>query len=249
MTALQVDGLQVWRGETKALQSVSFTANRSDVVALLGPNGAGKTTLFDVLSGVTRPVTGSVLLDGRDLLSFAPWQRSQLGVARSFQEVRLAWEMSVLDHLKLAIAAKDHGSVWSSLLRRGATRQREQELTQAARGALSGHPLESDSAAPARELSFGQQKVLALSCCCQGNPALVLLDEPLSGLAADLKDWVLARVRDLAQGGATVLIAEHDVSTVTRVAGKKLLLDGGAVREYGRIDQGHVTTTHAAAPT
>jgi ABC-type branched-subunit amino acid transport system ATPase component len=234
VNGLEVGGVRIRRGEIDALRSVSFTAQQGDVVAVLGPNGAGKTTLVDIVSGRIAPDGGTVSWLGANLLSEASWRRAPLGVARSFQEVRLASSLSVRDHFKFALCARDQGTVWGSLLRPTSTRSRERELTAAANDLLRGHPLEEQASLLAGQLSFGQQKVLAVSCCLATRPTLALLDEPMSGLAATFKDWILGRIRDMATNGSVVVLAEHDLEATWRIASKALVLESGFVRAYGR---------------
>jgi len=233
MSDLEVESLEVSHGTLRALACASFYADVGEIVAMVGPNGAGKTTVFDAISGHIEPDDGSVRWAGIDLLSARSSQRSELGISRSFQEIRLAWSLSVVENLKLALRARTQNRLFRAMLHPFASRAEDRDLTRSAEEVLEGHPLGTRASVPARELSFGQQKVLAVSCCIATGASLLMLDEPVGGVAGEYAHWIEHRIKSASKEGRLVLLAEHNLDVARRLADRFLVLDAGVVRAYG----------------
>src|ERR687898_898395 len=193
-----------------ALRHVSVCVERGEVVALIGPNGAGKTTLFNCLTGVLRPDDGAVTFDGRDLGGLAPYERSRLGLGRTFQQIELFTGLTVLEHLLVADRAPRCRTVLD----------------------LVG--LGDDADRPAESLSLGRGRVVELARALVCEPRLLFLDEPSSGLGAqETADMaaVLEQVR--TERDLAILLCEHDVPFVERLATRTYVLDSGRLIAEG----------------
>ena len=241
---LQLDDVTVSFGGIKALTGVSLTAPRGQVTGLIGPNGAGKTTLFDVATGLRRPRTGRVRLDGRDVTRLGPGRRAHRGLSRTFQRLEVFGSLSVRDNVLLA-AEVAHGL--RSLRRAGVHADEVLERTRLT--ALANRP--------AAELPTGTARVLEVARALATQPSTLLLDEPGSGLdeaeSTALGDLLL----EVAAEGTAVLLVEHDVAMVMRVCASITVLDFGQVIAEGtpaqvqadaRVQQAYLGTTAPGVP-
>jgi branched-chain amino acid transport system ATP-binding protein len=215
-----------------ALDGVSVWVDRGEMVALVGPNGAGKTTLFDCMAGVLRPDAGTVTVDGVDLHWLAPYQRSRIGLARTFQQIELFAGLTVLDHLLVADRAQRYrGALWRDLL--GRSRPTSDELARCG-AVLDLLGLGGDRDRPVESLTLGRGRVVELARALVCAPRLLFLDEPSSGLDADETDHmaaVLERVR--VENDLAILLCEHDVGFVERLASRAFVLDSGRLIAEG----------------
>jgi ABC-type branched-subunit amino acid transport system ATPase component len=215
-----------------ALCDVSVCLERGEVVALIGPNGAGKTTLFNCLTGVLRPDDGAVMFDGRDLGGLAPYQRSRLGLGRTFQQIELFTGLTVLEHLLVADRAQRCRSALGRDLT-GRSAPTGEELSRC-RSVLDLVGLGGDADRPAESLSLGRGRVVELARALVCEPRLLFLDEPSSGLGAqETADMaaVLQQVR--TQRDLAILLCEHDVPFVERLATRTYVLDSGRLIAEG----------------
>ena len=235
-TVLHVEGITMRFGGVVALDDVSFSARTGEVLGVMGPNGAGKTTLFNVISGVQRPTAGRVRLGDRKLTGL-PFDRvAALGVTRTFQTPVMFWGLTVRESVEVALNARAFGDTYPpSALREliacglgtrarrrseGALRERAAELlARTGIGALADRPTES--------LAFGEERLLELTRALAVAPAVLLLDEPLSGLNPDEIEGVLRSIRAARAGGIAVLLVEHAVGELLSVADRVVVLDHG----------------------
>jgi branched-chain amino acid transport system permease protein len=215
---LRVEALSKSFGGVRAVQDVSFEARRGELLGIIGPNGAGKTTLFNLLNGFQRPTAGRVLLDGADLAGLKPNRICRLGVGRTFQVVRAFPRMSVLENVVVgayAAAASDE-EAWAL----AAAAIRRVGLERAA-GSLAGG------------LTNKELRLMELARACAGRPRLLLLDETLAGLGRAEVEEMLELIRDLPRDGTTVVIIEHTMHAMVRLADRFLVLDHGRVLADG----------------
>ncbi|MCO8275461.1 ABC transporter ATP-binding protein [Actinoplanes sp. TRM 88003] len=210
----EVQDLTVRFGGVTALDGLSLRHDSGGVVGLIGANGAGKTTFVNVLSGVVRPARGRAFLDGRDLTGLAAHKIARAGLTRTFQNLRLFGSLTVLDHLLVPYGARNHG--------------RQRALALLAEVGLAG----TESRRPA-ELAYGEQRRLELARALALDPRIVLLDEPLAGLAGSESDELLSLFGRLRDGGTTLLLIEHDVPSVLRISDRVLVLDRGRLLADG----------------
>lgn len=208
MSLLEVRGVSRHFGGVKALHEVSLQVEEGSITGLIGPNGAGKTTLFNLLSGIDRPTSGSIFLAGRDLRRLKPHEVCGLGVARTFQNIRLFGRLSVLDNA--LVGRHRHGGGLSE------ARRRLDEVGLADR---------EDEAAGS--LPYGLQRRLEIARALATDPRLLLLDEPAAGLNPTETDDMSHLIRGVARAGITVLLIEHDMRLVMGICQRIVVLDHG----------------------
>jgi len=197
------------------------------VTALIGPNGAGKTTLLDVISGFLSPDEGTVVFDGRPLTGLPPHRVASLGVARTFQNLRLPLQMTACDAVLAAASTAADDSLWRAAVGLSATGR--QTIDHLAHDALSFVDLQSHASQLVGALSYGQQKLLSIAMCIAATRRTLLLDEPFAGVHPNLIDRIVEKLRVLASGGHTVVLVEHDLGAVRQVAHHTIALAHGKI--------------------
>ncbi len=230
---LQVLSLSRSFGGLKAVDGATFDVARGSVTGLIGPNGAGKSTLFDLITGVTRPDSGSVLLAGTELVGKSSDAIARAGLGRTFQTPRIFSGMSVWENLMAGGDRHPGETVFGSLLPRRVSREREQELTERAAELLGFLGLTRLAAGRAEELSGGQRKLLTLGRALMMDPTILLLDEPAAGVNQTLTRTLMARIADLRQRGVTVLVVEHDMDLVMQLCDHVVVMHQGKVLAQG----------------
>ena len=218
VTLLKVTGLSKSFGGLKAVQNVSFEVRSGEIVGIIGPNGAGKTTLFNVINGFQSPTAGSVELAGRSATGLQPNALCHLGMGRTFQVARPFQRMSVLNNVVVGALAPS---------RDGA------EAVAMAHVALSIVGLEAKSDALVSGLTNLELRLMELARALASKPKLLLLDETLAGLGASEVEEILLVIQRLPAAGVTVLIIEHTMHAMTRLANRFIVLDHGQVIAEG----------------
>jgi branched-chain amino acid transport system ATP-binding protein len=225
---LRVEGLTVRFGGVTALDGASFAVERGQVCGLIGPNGAGKTTLFDCVSRLTRPRSGRIELDGRDLLTLEPHEVAALGIARTFQHLGLFGSLSVRENVMLGGHHACRSGFAAAALRLPPVRREERALRRRADEVLERLGLAHLAARPAAGLPYGTLKRIELARALGAAPRLLLLDEPASGLSHGEVDELAEVIGGLCDGGdLTVLLVEHHMGMVMRLSDKVVVLDFG----------------------
>jgi branched-chain amino acid transport system ATP-binding protein len=232
-TLLQISGLSKHFGGLPALLEVSFGAAVGQVTALIGPNGAGKTTLLNCLSGVLPPDQGAIWFNGKNLAGLPPHQVASLGIARTFQNLRLFPSLSVLDNVLCGLTVQAQGSMLQALLRLPGLRHQERRLRLSALEALDTFGLTDKADLPAGVLPYGDKKRVELARAFVSQPVLTLLDEPVAGLNPEETAEIAGLLRLLRQQGKTMLLVEHDMELVMGVADQVVVLDGGKMIASG----------------
>ena len=220
------DGLTV-------INDLSISFEEGMISGLIGPNGAGKTTLFNIISGLIQPDRGEMLYKGKHLNGLIPWKRAQIGIGRLWQDVRIFEKMTVLENVLLARKGNPGEGVFSNFLRPLKVRQFDRQNVELARHWLKFVGLVDKERAPAGELSYGQQKLLAIARLLVNDADLLLLDEPTSGIHPRLIDAILEVIRTIAREGKTVIIIEHNFSVVLRLSDSMFLMDKGRIELTG----------------
>jgi branched-chain amino acid transport system ATP-binding protein len=226
---VEVTKLRKEFGGLVATDDVDFIIPRSSIVALIGPNGAGKTTFFNQLTGVYKPTSGSIVIDGTEVVHLPPHAITALGVGRTFQNIRLFAQMSAVENVLVGMHCRLHGGIIGSILRTRKVKREEQDARDRARELLvySGLPRRHDDRAG--NLPYGDQRRLEVARALATDPKLLLLDEPTAGMnpqeTAEFTAFV-RRVRD--DKGLTVLLIEHDMKVVMGVSERITVLEYGA---------------------
>lgn len=227
---LEVSGVTVRFGGLTAVDDAGLAVNRQSICALVGPNGAGKSTLFDVITGVRSPDAGTVRFAGTDITALPPFRRSALGIGRTFQQIGLARDLSVIENLLLAQHTQAAYSVGEALGFLGRASRVEQRMREAAREAVAALGFERYADTPVKFLSGGQQRLVEIGATLVTAPELVLLDEPSAGFSPAAAEALALRLADIRdQLGRTVLLIEHNIPLVLDVADELVVLDAGAV--------------------
>jgi branched-chain amino acid transport system ATP-binding protein len=234
---LQVAGLTKHFGGLPALAEVSFLAERGKVTALIGPNGAGKTTLINCLTGVIRPDRGSIRFQGADIAGMAAHRVARLGIARTFQNLRIFPRLSVLDNILCGLTVQAGGSLLEALLRPPGLRHRERRLKLTALETLDAFGLADKAAWPVGVLAYGDKKRVEMARAFVSQPVLTLLDEPVAGLNPDETAAVAAIIRQMRLAGKTMVLVEHDMELVMGVSDHVVVLDGGSRIAQGTPDE------------
>jgi len=210
-------------GGVKALDGLDLVVNQGEILGLIGPNGSGKSTTVNLITGVYAPTSGSLQFKGQDISRLDPHQRSQLGIARTFQNIRLFGNLTVWQNLWAARVVRENG--WAGFRERwlsgaAAAREQAEELLEFADLAHKRDMLAS-------QLAFGEQRRLELIRAAATNAELLLLDEPAAGMNAEEIDDLDARIRSLRDRGRTILLIEHHMELVMGVCDRVTVLNFG----------------------
>ena len=232
---LEVRGLGKRFGGLVALQGVSFDVRAGEIVALIGPNGAGKSTLFNLVTGVLPPSEGHVLLQGTRIETRTPRAIAALGVARTFQHVRLRPTMTCLENVAIGAWLRGRSGVLAGALALS-RREDAQSLFEAQRQ-LDRVGLGAQADAPAGSLALGSQRVLEIARALAADPSLLMLDEPAAGLRLQEKQALAALLRELKSQGVTVLVVEHDMDFVMNLVDRVVVLQFGTRIAEGTPDE------------
>jgi ABC-type branched-subunit amino acid transport system ATPase component len=227
MPLLEVRNLRRAFGGIVAVDQVSFAVEAGQIKAVIGPNGAGKTTLFNLISGLLRPDTGKIYYQGKNITGFKPFQVARLGLSRTFQNPSLVLQMNVLENVMVGRHSRTRQEFFGCGLRWPGQIREEREIRAAALRHLEWAGLADLAERPAGALAFGQRRMVELARALATEPALLLLDEPASGLNPTEKAALAQRIRQIRERGVTVLLVEHDIGLVMELSDDILVLNFG----------------------
>lgn len=234
MALLEAKGLGIAFGGLRALEDVNFSLEPGEIMGLIGPNGAGKTTVFNLLTGVYMPTEGAVMLDGASIVGRRTSQITQSGIARTFQNIRLFKDASVIDNVKTAMNGQMHYSVLSGILHLPSYWKEEAEIDGRARGLLDVCGLSEHADALAKNLPYGKQRKLEIARALATEPKVLLLDEPAAGMNPTETQELLETIRTIRERfSVAVLLIEHDMSFVMGICERIVVLDYGKVIAAG----------------
>ncbi|HEU0595074.1 ABC transporter ATP-binding protein [Streptococcus pneumoniae] len=238
MALLEVKQLTKHFGGLTAVGDVTLELNEGELVGLIGPNGAGKTTLFNLLTGVYEPSEGTVTLDGHLLNRKSPYKIASLGLGRTFQNIRLFKDLTVLDNVLIAFGNHHKQHVFTSFLRLPAFYKSEKELKAKALELLKIFDLDGDAETLAKNLSYGQQRRLEIVRALATEPKILFLDEPAAGMnpqeTAELTE-LIRRIKD--EFKITIMLIEHDMNLVMEVTERIYVLEYGRLIAQGTPDE------------
>jgi branched-chain amino acid transport system ATP-binding protein len=229
MALLELQGCTLRFGGLSCVCEVSASVEEGSLTGLIGPNGAGKTSVFNMITGVYRPTSGAISFGGRSLVGLKPFQITSLGIARTFQNIRLFPSLSVLDNVRVAFHLHLQHRSASSLLRLPGFRAEEGEVERRAIALLEIFDLARVRDEPAKSLPYGNQRRLEIVRALATRPKLLLLDEPAAGMNPTEKLELTRLIRQVReQFGISILLVEHDMQVVMNICERIIVLDHGS---------------------
>lgn len=214
-------------GGLSALSNVGFRVNQGEILGVIGPNGAGKTTLFNLITGVMKPSSGEIIFNGRSIVGAKPHAITSMGIARTFQNIRLFSQLSVEENVMVGAHCRSQAGLWQGLWRTPAQRREEQSIAQQAQAMLALTGIANERQQLAGELPYGKQRRLEIARALASDPQLILLDEPAAGMneseTDDLK-LLIAKIRSL---GKSIILIEHDIQLMMTLCDRIVVLNFG----------------------
>lgn len=251
---LQADGICKVFGGLKALNDVSLSIPQGGIYGLIGPNGAGKTTLFNVITGLYTAEQGLLYFDGQLIERVIPHEMVKIGIARTFQNIRLFGHMTALENVMVARHTRLNAGVWGAIFRTAAVREEERQCREKARQLLNYVGIAHQANRVSKELSYGDQRRLEIARALATEPRLLALDEPAAGMNPTEREALKALLLKIRNDGVTVLLIEHDVKLVLGICDRLAVLNFGekiaegtpeSVRENPAVISAYLGT-HAA---
>ncbi len=237
MALLEVKNLGITFGGLKAVDNFSLTLEKGALYGLIGPNGAGKTTVFNLLTGVYKPTTGTFFLDGKELKGKKPAEINKAGIARTFQNIRLFKNLSVLDNVKVGLHNQMKYSAVTGIFRLPGFFKTEKMMNEKALELLKVFELDESADTLASNLPYGKQRKLEIARAIATNPKLLLLDEPAAGMNPNETKELMETIRFVRDHfDLTVLVIEHDMSLVSGICEEITVLNFGTELAKGQTD-------------
>jgi branched-chain amino acid transport system ATP-binding protein len=238
MALLDVNNLSISFGGLRAVDNFNITINKGELYGLIGPNGAGKTTVFNLLTGVYKPGEGIIRLDGEDITRKSTIEINHAGIARTFQNIRLFKNMSVIDNVKVGLSERFKYSALEGVLHLGRYLKVEKEMDAEASKLLKVFDLDGEREILAANLPYGKQRKLEIARAMATNPKLLLLDEPAAGMnpneTKELMDTIALVRREFDM---TILLIEHDMKLVSGICERLTVLNFGRVLCQGETKE------------
>lgn len=239
MNILEVKDLCIQFGGLKAVDNFNMTIKKGQLYGLIGPNGAGKTTVFNMLTGVYQPTSGTIMLDGKDITGQPTIKINRMGIARTFQNIRLFSDLSVLDNVKVGLHNQYKCSFWSNLFRFPSNFRLERQMNKRTMELLKVFDLDKKAKTKAKNLPYGDQRKLEIARALATNPKLLLLDEPAAGMNPNETAELMETIRSIRDKfDMTILLIEHDMKLVTGICEEITVLNFGSV-----LCEGETSTT------
>ncbi|CAB5141233.1 Branched-chain amino acid ABC transporter, ATP-binding protein LivG (TC 3.A.1.4.1) [Olavius algarvensis associated proteobacterium Delta 3] len=237
MATLNIDNVTVAFGGLLALSDLTFSLNPGEILGLIGPNGAGKTTVFNVLTGVYQTTAGGVQFRNQSLLGKRPHQILSLGIARTFQNIRLFSNMTAIENAMIALHARSKVGVVGAILRSPSQKREEHRIREEAREALKFMGVEQYSDTVAQNLPYGLQRRLEISRALASRPKVLLLDEPAAGMNPAESQELIEDIGRISELGIDVLLVEHDMKVIMGVCDRIVCVDHGVKIAEGKPEE------------
>ena len=235
---LECKNLGIQFGGLKAVDSFNLNIEKGMLYGLIGPNGAGKTTVFNLLTGVYKPTTGTIRLDGKLINGKTPTQINNMGIARTFQNIRLFSNMSVLDNVKVALHEKVKYPLLASMTHMFGFNKKEKEMDELATDILKVFSLDDKSDTLSGNLPYGEQRKLEIARALATSPSLLLLDEPAAGMNPNETEELMETIRQIRDRyNLTILLIEHDMKLVSGICDRLTVLNFGQVLAEGKTQE------------
>ena len=228
MALLEVKNLGISFGGLRAVDNFNISIEKGQLYGLIGPNGAGKTTVFNLFTGVYQPTEGNIKLDGQSILKKAPHQIAQMGIARTFQNIRLFDKLTVLDNVKVALHNHIKYSLAEGMLRLPLYFKKEKQMDEKAIEILKVFDLDENADDYANNLPYGKQRKLEIARALATNPKLLLLDEPAAGMNPNETEELMETIKFIRKKfEVTILLIEHDMKLVSGICEYLTVLNFG----------------------
>lgn len=237
MFLLELRDISKHFGGIRAVEGISFRIDEGSIVSIIGPNGAGKTTLFNCLTGITKPTKGRIFLSAKDITAMPPHSIVKLGIARTFQNIRLFREMTTLENVMVSQHTKITSGLFKILSGHGDFRAEENSAIQKAMEYLGLVGIGDLAEMLSSNLPYGCQRRLEIARALATEPSILLLDEPTAGMNPQETKEVMEIIRKLQKLGKTVVLIEHDMSLVMEISEKIIVLDHGVKIAEGKPDE------------
>jgi len=238
MSLLEARGVTHSFGGLRAVDRFSLTVEAGELVGIIGPNGAGKSTVFNLITGVYRATEGSIMFDGRELVGRSPHRITGMGIARTFQNIRLFRDLTVIDNVRIAHYADAHYTPFEAVLHAGRYHAEEDRIIGRSRELLAAFGLDSLAGELARNLPYGQQRRLEIARALATGPRLLLLDEPAAGMNQNEIGKLMDFIRWVrGEYSLTILLIEHQMKLVMGICERITVLDFGATIAEGVPEQ------------
>ncbi|OQB34909.1 MAG: Lipopolysaccharide export system ATP-binding protein LptB [Candidatus Hydrogenedentes bacterium ADurb.Bin179] len=225
---LELKDITICFGGLIAVNGVSLEVREGEVVALIGPNGAGKSTIFNVITGIYPPTSGKVLFQDKDITGLKPYTITDRGIARTFQNIRLFKNLSVLDNVKIGCHCRGRAGIFGALSRHPGVKAEEKVMRDKSLRAMEVVDLAGKKDELAKNLSYGEQRRLEIARALASEPVLLLLDEPAAGMNPQEKQTLMQMVQRIRRIGITIFLVEHDMKFVMSLSDRVDVLDYGS---------------------
>ena len=238
MSVLEAKGLSIVFGGLKAVSNFDLSLQEGELVGLIGPNGAGKTTVFNLLTGVYLPTTGEIHLKNKSINKMKPFKITQMGIARTFQNIRLFKELTVIDNVRIALHFNSGYNAFHGILRTNKYFSQEDKMQERANELLAIFGLSTKSSELAKNLPYGEQRKLEIVRALATNPSVLLLDEPAAGMNPQETHDLMNLIKFIKDKfNLTILLIEHDMSLVMGICERIVVLDYGQTIAVGTPEQ------------
>ena len=227
MALLEVRGLTKNFGGLTAVMDLDFDVLEGEILSMIGPNGAGKTTVFNLITGIYPPSAGTICLNGHNLLGLPPHRITELGIARTFQTIRLFPNLTASENVMAGLHCRTQAGVWAALTRPASQQQEELHIQRETEAQLRLMGLYDHRDELARNLPYGSQRRLEIARALATQPRLLILDEPAAGLNEQESAELMESIRRIRSSGITILLIEHDMAVVMGISDRIVVLDNG----------------------